>query len=105
MVLSTRRLVWSKLFYPFPSSRFPFQPFLCRECGKGFVKYYCLCVVLIACIAMAANRIKGIRAAVYYNGPKDIILLSTIVKSVREDNRSSIIGEASLLPAYIIGNL
>ena len=26
--------------------------------------------------AMAANRIKGIRAAVYYNGPKEIVKLS-----------------------------
>ena len=26
--------------------------------------------------AMAANRIKGIRAAVYYNGPEEIIELS-----------------------------
>tara|TARA_B100000959_G_C14653765_1_gene489457 strand:+ start:146 stop:589 length:444 start_codon:yes stop_codon:yes gene_type:complete len=28
--------------------------------------------------AMAANRVKGIRAAVYYDGPKDIILLSRL---------------------------
>ena len=28
--------------------------------------------------AMAANRVKGIRAAVYYDGPKDIIRLSRL---------------------------
>lgn len=26
--------------------------------------------------AMAANRVKGVRAAVYYNGPKELVLLS-----------------------------
>ena len=26
--------------------------------------------------AMAANRVKGVRAAVYYDGPQDIVLLS-----------------------------
>ena len=30
--------------------------------------------------AMAANRIKGIRAAVYYNGPKEIVKLSRKLK-------------------------
>ena len=34
---------------------------------------------------MAANRIKGIRAAVYYNGPMDIIKLS------REHNNANIL--------------
>ena len=28
--------------------------------------------------AMAANRVKGIRAAVYYNGPKEIVELSRV---------------------------
>ena len=35
--------------------------------------------------AMAANRIKGCRAAVFYNGPKDIIKLS------REHNNANIL--------------
>ena len=35
--------------------------------------------------AMAANRIKGIRAAVFYNGPKEIIKLS------REHNNANIL--------------
>ena len=35
--------------------------------------------------AMAANRIKGIRAAVFYNGPKEIIQLS------REHNNANIL--------------
>ena len=35
--------------------------------------------------AMAANRIKGIRAAVYYNGPQEIIKLS------REHNNANIL--------------
>ena len=35
--------------------------------------------------AMAANRIKGVRAAVYYNGPMDIIKLS------REHNNANIL--------------
>ena len=35
--------------------------------------------------AMAANRIKGIRAAVYYNGPKEIIELS------RQHNNANIL--------------
>ena len=34
---------------------------------------------------MAANRIKGVRAAVYYNGPMDIIKLS------REHNNANIL--------------
>ena len=35
--------------------------------------------------AMAANRIKGVRAAVFYNGPKEIIKLS------REHNNANIL--------------
>ena len=35
--------------------------------------------------AMAANRVKGIRAAVFYNGPEDIIKLS------REHNNANIL--------------
>ena len=35
--------------------------------------------------AMAANRVKGIRAAVFYNGPKEIIKLS------REHNNANIL--------------
>ena len=34
---------------------------------------------------MAANRIKGVRAAVFYNGPKEIIKLS------REHNNANIL--------------
>ena len=34
---------------------------------------------------MAANRVKGIRAAVFYNGPKEIIKLS------REHNNANIL--------------
>ena len=32
--------------------------------------------------AMAANRIKGVRAAVFYNGPIEIIKLSSFIKNV-----------------------
>ena len=35
--------------------------------------------------AMAANRIKGVRAAIYYNGPKEIIKLS------KQHNNSNIL--------------
>jgi len=35
--------------------------------------------------AMAANRVKGIRAAVFYNGPEDIIKLS------RQHNNANIL--------------
>ena len=41
--------------------------------------------------AMAANRIKGIRAAVFYNGPMEIIKLS------REHNNANIIALGSRL--------
>ena len=41
--------------------------------------------------AMAANRIKGIRAVVFYNGPKEIIKLS------REHNNANILSLGCLL--------
>ena len=44
--------------------------------------------------AMAANRVKGIRAAVFYNGPEDIIKLS------RQHNNANVV----VLPGQFIPN-